>query len=398
MTYHTKRRMLVGFASTAAMIGALLVSSVYSQAATLSPEQRKDGQFASPSTSHAGRLPANQHFWDALALEPRDAWSRLRASLQWQESLDEPRVQQWIDHYRASPHNIVEITERARPWLAWIVEQVEERGLPGEIALIPFVESSFDPTARSHRGAAGLWQFMPGTGDALGLRRARGYDGRLDVVASTRAALDYIELQADQWYEGDLELSLAAYNAGAGTVNRARRNAISSGNGDDYWSLSLPRETMNYVPKLKAIAAIINDPDKYQVALPDIEDAPAFAKIPVSRPLGLDEAARLSGASRGELSELNPALSNGTAHPGQARVLLVPTDRADTLMARLETPASPSGSGDGSYVVQSGDSLSTIASRQGVSVSRIRQVNGLNGDVLHPGQVLDLPRESVAYR
>lgn len=398
MTYHTKRRMLIGFTSTAALIGALLASSVYSQAGKLSPEQRKNGQFASPSTPHTGRLPVEPHFWDALALEPRDAWSRLRASLQWQESLDEPRVQHWIEHYRASPHNIVEITERARPWLAWIVEQVEERGLPGEIALIPFVESSFDPTARSHRGAAGLWQFMPGTGDALGLRRARGFDGRLDVVASTRAALDYIELQADQWYEGDLELSLAAYNAGAGTVNRARRNAISSGNGDDYWSLRLPQETMNYVPKLKAIAAIINDPDKYQVALPEIEDAPAFAKIPVHRPIGLDEAARLSGASRGELSELNPALRNGTAHPSQARVLLVPTDRADTLMARLETPSSPSGSGEDSYVVQSGDSLSAIASREGVSVSQIRQVNGLNGDMLHPGQVLDLPRESVAYR
>ncbi|MBE0487763.1 MAG: transglycosylase SLT domain-containing protein [Halomonas sp.] len=401
MTYHTKRRMLIGLASTTALLGSLLASGVYSQAATLTLEQRqsaRQGATALPQTAQAPQLPTEQHFWDALALEPRDAWSRLRASFQWQESLDEPRVQQWIDHYRASPNNIVEITERARPWLAWIVEQVEERGLPGEIALIPFVESSFDPTARSHRGAAGLWQFMPGTGDALGLRRARGYDGRLDVVASTGAALDYLELQADQWYEGDLELSLAAYNAGAGTVNRARRNAVAQGHAGDYWSLSLPRETMNYVPKLKAIAAIINDPDQYRVALPEIEDAPAFAKIPVHRPLGLDEAARLSGASRGELAELNPALGNGTAHPGQARVLLVPADRAETLMARLETPASPAGSGEGTYVVQSGDSLSAIASRQGVSVSQIRQANGLNDDLLQPGQVLDLPRESLASR
>ena len=401
MTFHTKRRKLIGFASTTALIGSLLASGVYSQAATLSPEQRQNalkGTASPPQTAETHRLPTEQHFWDALALEPRDAWSRLRASFQWQESLDEPRVQEWIEYYRQSPHNIVEITERARPWLAWIVEQVEERGLPGEIALIPFVESSFDPTARSHRGAAGLWQFMPGTGDALGLRRGNGYDGRLDVVASTRAALDYLELQADQWYDGDLELSLAAYNAGAGTVNRSRRNAIAQGHAGDYWSLSLPRETMNYVPKLKAIAAIINDPDQYQVALPEIEDAPAFAKIPVDRPLALDEAARLSGASRGELAELNPALRNGTANPGQARVLLVPADRADTLMARLETPASPVGSGEARYVVQQGDSLSAIASREGVSVAQIRQANGLNGDILQPGQVLDLPRQSLASR
>lgn len=398
MTYHTKRRKLIGLASTTALIGSLLASGVYSQAATLTPEQRLQARSAAPSTPQVQRLPSEQHFWDALALEPRDAWSRLRASFEWQDSVNEPRVQEWIDHYRSSPENVVEITERARPWLAWIVEQVEERGLPGEIALIPFVESSFDPTARSHRGAAGLWQFMPGTGDALGLRRAGGYDGRIDVVASTRAALDYIELQADQWYEGDLELSLAAYNAGAGTVNRARRNAAASGNGDDYWSLSLPRETMNYVPKLKAIAAIIDDPDKYRVALPEIEDAPAFAKIPLDRPLALNEAARLSGATNGELAELNPALSNGTAHPNQARVLLVPAERADTLMARLEGPSSPTDGGEGSYVVQNGDSLSAIASRQGVSVAQIRQANGLNGDVLQPGQVLDLPGESLASR
>ncbi|WP_369424756.1 LysM peptidoglycan-binding domain-containing protein [Halomonas alkalicola] len=181
-------------------------------------------------------------------------------------------------------------------------------------------------------------------------------------------------------------------------MNRSRRNAIAQGHAGDYWSLSLPRETMNYVPKLKAIAAIINDPDQYQVALPEIEDAPAFAKIPVDRPLALDEAARLSGASRGELAELNPALRNGTANPGQARVLLVPADRADTLMARLETPASPVGSGEARYVVQQGDSLSAIASREGVSVAQIRQANGLNGDILQPGQVLDLPRQSLASR
>ncbi|MFO8044251.1 MAG: lytic transglycosylase, partial [Halomonas sp.] len=135
MTYHTKRRLLIGFASVSALIGSLLASSVYSQASTLSAEQRQTLSFSATSTSQSQRLPPAAHFWDALALEPRDAWSRLRASFQWQQGLDEPRVQQWIDHYRASPQNIVEITERARPWLAWIVEQVEARGLPGEIAL-----------------------------------------------------------------------------------------------------------------------------------------------------------------------------------------------------------------------------------------------------------------------
>ncbi|MGM0914141.1 MAG: transglycosylase SLT domain-containing protein [Pseudomonadota bacterium] len=396
MTYHTTRRRLFAFASSAALLGALMTAGAHSQAATL----ERSG--TTGAAQHGAIQPApgdmTQHFWDALALETRDAWSRLRDSFQWQDDLHDPRVQAWIDHYRQSPHNIAEITERARPWLAWITEKVEERGLPGEIALIPFIESSFDPAARSHRGAAGLWQFMPRTGDSLGLSRQRGYDGRLDVVASTYAALDYIEYQADQWYEGDLELSLAAYNAGAGTVNKARRNAIAQGKGGDYWSLSLPRETMNYVPKLKAIAAIINAPDDYQVALSEIEDAPAFAKIPVERPLRLDEAARLAGVSQGTIAELNPGVTGGAIHPGKDRVLLVPSERADALLARLDTPTSPATAQDSRYVVRSGDTLADIAARQGISVAELRQANGINGNMIQPGQALELPTRSLASR
>jgi len=396
MTYHTTRRRLFAFASSAALMGALMTAGANSQAATL------DRSDAIGAAQHEALQPSpgamNRHFWDALAVESRDAWSRLRDNFQWQDDLDDPRVQAWIDHYRQSPHNIAEITERARPWLTWITKKVEERGLPGEIALIPFIESSFDPAARSHRGAAGLWQFMPRTGDALGLDRRRGYDGRLDVVASTEAALDYIEYQADQWYEGDLELSLAAYNAGAGTVNKARRRAIAQGKSGDYWSLSLPRETMNYVPKLKAIAAIVNDPDDYQVALPEIEDAPAFAKIPVERPLRLDEAARLAGVPHGAIASLNPGVTGAAIHPGDQRVLLVPFERADEMLARLDAPAIPNTAQDARYVVRRGDTLGDIAARQGVSVGELRQANGISGNLIQPGQALELPTRSLASR
>ncbi|MDR9440575.1 MAG: transglycosylase SLT domain-containing protein, partial [Halomonas sp.] len=303
MTYHTTRRRILGFTSCLALMGSLLAATGNSQASPI-----PQGAFKDDSASHSASLPSNGAFWDALALEPQDAWSRLAAAFQWQEDVDQPRVQKWIDHYRQSPHNIVEITERAKPWLAWITERVEERELPGEVALIPFIESSFDPTARSHRGAAGLWQFMPGTGHALGLRRGGGYDGRLDVARSTHAALDYIEMQAEQWYEGDIELSLAAYNAGAGTVNRARSAALSRGRSGTYWDLKLPRETMAYVPKLVAISAIIAEPERYQVELPRIEAAPAVAEVPVIRPMDLGEAARLAGVSPAALADLNPGL------------------------------------------------------------------------------------------
>ncbi len=390
MTYHTTRRRILGFTSCLALMGSLMAATGNSQA---SPTPQR--AFKDDSASHSAQyppLPTNQTFWDALALEPRDAWSRLAEAFQWQEDVDQARVRQWIDHYRQSPHNIVEITERARPWLAWITERVEERDLPGEVALIPFIESSFDPTARSHRGAAGLWQFMPGTGHALGLQRGGGYDGRLDVARSTHAALDYIEMQAEQWYEGDIELSLAAYNAGAGTVNRARSAAISRGQAGSYWDLELPRETMAYVPKLIAISAIIADPARYNVELPPIEATPAFAEVPVTRTLELGEAARLAGVSHAALAELNPGLLGSSADPRHVKRLLVPADSAERLVARLSGEAGRrSTDGDDVYVVRRGDSLSAIASRHAVALADLARWNGIERpNALQPGQQLTL--------
>lgn len=394
MTYYTTRRRMLGFASVVALIGSLLAGA-QGQASTRLPPGSGD---VLPQDSAAPS--AGSHFWEALALEPTDAWSRLRANFQWQDQRHNERVQHWISHYQANPQNIVEITERARPWLAWITEQVEQRGLPGEIALIPFIESSFDPRARSHRGAAGLWQFMPGTADALGLRRNGAYDGRLDVVTSTRAALDYIELQADQWYDGNIKLSLAAYNAGAGTVNRARSVSLSRGDAGDYWSLQLPNETMHYLPKLKAIAAIIDTPDEYQVTLPEIDATPGFASIPLTQPLGLTEAARLTGVSPDTMADLNPGLIGGNAHPNHTKALLVPVGREEVLLSQLENPQSPRGNStsEDAYIVQHGDSLSLIADRHGVSVEEIRRQNGLDGNLIRPGQALDIPQRSLAFR
>jgi len=394
MTYHTARRRILGFASVMALTGSLLAGN-HGQASTQVPYG--NGDAAPPGDTDPS---TGSHFWNALALEPQDAWSRLRDNFQWQDQRQHERVQHWIAQYQANPHNIAEITERARPWLAWITEQVEQRGLPGEIALIPFIESSFDPRARSHRGAAGLWQFMPGTADALGLRRNGAYDGRLDVITSTRAALDYIELQADQWYDGNIKLSLAAYNAGAGTVNRARNISLSRGNADDYWSLELPNETMQYLPKLKAIAAIIAAPEKYQVTLPDIEATAGFASIPLTQPLNLTEAARLAGVSLDTMADLNPGLIGGNAHPNHTNALLVPVDREEVLLSRLESRQSlpVNSASEDTYVVRNGDSLSLIAARHEVSVEEIRQHNDLDGNLIRSGQALDIPQRSLALR
>lgn len=304
------------------------------------------------------------------------------------------RVDEWIEYYRSSPHNIAAITERATPWLAWIAQQVSDRGLPGEIALIPFVESSFDPSARSHLGAAGLWQFMPGTGDALGLVRNGNYDGRLDVVTSTEAALDYLEMQADQWYEGDLMLSLAAYNAGAGTVNRAQRQAQSQGLDGKYWDLSLPHETMQYVPKLKAIATIINDPEKYGVSLPDIHPDPAFAKVQLEQPVSLAQASQLLDVSQSALAELNPGLLNGSLDPRSAQTLLVPEEVDTQVLAQLsqsDDTALASASTPAVHRVERGDNLSAIAAQYNLDQQDLIRWNAIDRpEALQPGQLLSL--------
>ncbi|ERL52991.1 transglycosylase SLT domain-containing protein [Halomonas huangheensis] len=379
-------------ASSLALIGSLMTSAWSSQASTLPMDSRYS---TSSTTSVSPPQHLTSHFWEALELEPQDVWTSLRGDFRWQDQAFNARVQEWIDYYQSSPENIAEITERARPWLAWISQQVEARGLPGEIALIPFIESSFDPTARSHFGAAGLWQIMPRTGDALGLKRNGSWDGRVDVVTSTGAALDYIETQADEWYDGDLLLSLAAYNAGAGTVNNARRAAQARGLAGDYWDLNLPAETMAYVPKLIAISHIISDPEQYAINLPEISGSAAFARITLTSPISLSEAANLAGVTTSELARLNPGVKTSTVDPRHARQLLVPTANAESLRASLsdqligETQVASNSSG--THVVEQGDTLSRIAVLHSVSTSDLARWNGIDdSQAIHPGQRLTI--------
>ncbi|WP_447955640.1 transglycosylase SLT domain-containing protein [Vreelandella sp. EE7] len=405
MTYRTIRQRFLLSAGSTVIMGLLMATAANSEASA-----NRSGVFTSapaPNTLPASggqQAPASKldayhaHFWDSLSLEPQSVWKTLRDAFQWQDKALTPdaqaRVDQWIEYYRARPENIAEITRRATPWLAWITEQVSARDLPGEIALIPFVESSFDPSAKSHMGAAGLWQFMPRTGDALGLVRNSRYDGRLDVLTSTQAALDYLESQAEQWYAGDMMLSLAAYNAGAGTVNKAVRRAHGQGLEGSYWDLNLPSETLQYVPKLKAISAIIQDPEFYGVELPEIHASPAFAKVQLAQPLSLAQASTLLDVSQQRLAELNPGLLAAQAGPQSAQTLLVPESADSELIAELsqngssmlattQTPAV--------HRVERGDSLSAIAARYNVDQSDLIRWNALERpNALETGQLLAL--------
>ncbi|MGS0468221.1 LysM peptidoglycan-binding domain-containing protein [Cobetia marina] len=269
-----------------------------------------------------------------------------------------------------------------------MTRRTEARGLPAELALLPFIESAYDPDAAHPGGATGMWQFMPQTGDAMGLTRNRWYDGRKDVLMATDAALDYLQSQGERWYDGDWELALAAYNAGAGTVNRARRRA---GSGDeDYWNIKLPSETMEYVPKLLALAAVIREPEEYGLNLPAIPDTPEIAAVDTRGQLDLSVAARLAGISESELRTLNPAYKRWATSPGDSS-LVIPATARDTFLSKLETLPQETRESWAEYRVQRGDSLSVIARRSGLTLAELKQKNRLSGNTIRVGQPLLVP-------
>ncbi|MDF9434356.1 LysM peptidoglycan-binding domain-containing protein [Chromohalobacter israelensis] len=341
-----------------------------------------------------GTSAATTTFWQALVLQrapQADTWTRLKQGFGLPHDIQHPRVAKWLDWYAAHPEHVEQVAAKARPWLRWVTRQLEARDMPTEIALLPFIESAYDPTARHPGGASGLWQFMPGTGEAMGLAETWWYDGRRDVVSSTNAALDYLQTLADQWYEGNMELALAAYNAGAGTVNRARERAAAQGKPIDYWHLSLPAQTMDYVPKLLALSAVISDPQRYAVDLPSIPDRPAIARVTAEGQLSLADAAQLADVSEARLQALNPGLRRGATRPDRNAQLIVPADRRQRFLANLDTLPAEKRRTRTHYVVQSGDTLSGIAARHDIPVSVLRRQNGISGDMLRVGQSLVLP-------
>ena len=242
-----------------------------------------------------------------------------------------PRVQTEIRRFVADPDRLYQILKAAIPYIYFIHKQTEARGLPAEIALIPVIESEFNPYDKSNKGATGLWQLMSGTANELGIKVKSGYDGRRNVVASTKAALAYFN-DLGQLFNGNWYLAIAAYNCGQGKVKSAMRRTGS----DSFWNLPLPRDTKYYVPRLLAVAAIIKDPEKYGIELPPVSNEPYFEELPVSKPVNLETVAKSSGVNIETLSKLNPDYTKGS-HPKkkEAKTLLVPVGKVNSVKASL---------------------------------------------------------------
>jgi membrane-bound lytic murein transglycosylase D len=305
---------------------------------------------------------------DDVPLPDPDLWQRIRLGFTL-EPLDSPLVREQEDWYASRPDYIKRFVGRGSLYLHYIVEQVEKRHMPTEIALLPVVESAFTPRANSRAKAVGLWQFIPSTGKNYGLTQDWWRDKRRDVVAATDAALNYLQKLHDMF--GSWELALAAYNCGEGCVQRAVAYNQRRGLPTDYESLRLPPETRSYVPKLMAVKNIVLSPAAYGIELESVPDEPYFTTVDAPSRMDVKIAAKLANMSEEEFLALNPAFNKPVAMGGS---IVLPIDKADDFKANLETWDKPLVSWT-TYNARRGESLDTIARRHGVTAGQLRAAN-----------------------
>ena len=307
-------------------------------------------------------------------------------------------VDRELENYRSRPDYLDRIFRRGSRYLYYIVTELEKRGMPLELALLPVVESAFNPVAYSRSRASGLWQFIPSTGKHYGLEQNWWIDERRDVIKATDAALDYLQY-LHRYFDGDWFLAIAAYNGGEGTVSRAVKSNRSAGKPTDFFSLKLRAETRDYVPKLLAISRLVGNPQAYGLSFLPIPDQPYFTIVDPGRQVHVGEAAELAGITRDDMFALNPSFNRMVTPPDGPHRLLLPIGSAEVFRQALE-----SGRGSDSlalaaiappptvyHKVRRGDSLSSIARRHDVSVQSIKEANGLRGTMIHAGDRLVIP-------
>lgn len=325
----------------------------------------------------------------------RDIWHDIRTKFTMNLDIDDPRVDAELRWYSRNQGYFNRVADRARRYLPYVYQELVAHDMPLELTLLPIIESAYDPFAYSHGRASGMWQFIPGTGAHYGLNQDWWYDGRRDIIASTQAAIDFMDDLGRQ-FDGDWELALAAYNAGGGTVRRAQRINREQGLPTNFWHLGLPAETRAYVPKMIALATIVSDPEAHGITLPPMANEPYFEKIDIDGQIDLAQAARLADISLEELYLLNPGYNQWATHPSDTQYLLVPVEKAENFRIELaELPADQRVSWS-RYEIQPGDSLITIARAHQTTVNVLRDVNELNSNVIRAGDHMLIPSASAA--
>ncbi|ORU94268.1 MAG: lytic transglycosylase [Cycloclasticus sp. symbiont of Bathymodiolus heckerae] len=320
---------------------------------------------------------------------PITLWQRLFALYQL-PSIQNEQIQAEINWYSKHPEYLSRVQKNATPYLYHIVNEVEKRGIPGELALLPIVESAYRPFAYSHGRAAGLWQFIPSTGRAFGLQQTWWYDGRRDVYRSTNAALTYLT-QLSKRFNNNWLLALAGYNAGGGSVSLAIRKNKRRGLDTDFWALKLRKETKHYVPKLIAIATILANAEKYNITLIDIPNAPYFERVNTIKQIDLARAAELADISIEELYVLNPSFNQWATSPKGPHFLLIPVDKAAGFKTKLATLPDSQRLKWVRHKVKPGETLGHIARLYRTTTKQIIQANAIKNNLIHEGKHLLIP-------
>ena len=326
-----------------------------------------------------------------LRSEYGDLWTRIRDGFALHD-LETTEVRQSETWYASRPDYVARMVDRSRRYLYYIVGQVQKRGMPTEVALLPMIESAFNPMAYSRSRASGIWQFIPSTGKHYGLQQNWWFDERRDVVAATDSALDYLQKLYAEF--GDWHLALAAYNWGEGSVRRARAYNAMRGLPTDYLSLSMPAETRQYVPKLQAIKNIVADPEAFGLELADIPDAPYFAVVRTTKKMDVKVAAQLAEMPIDEFLSLNPQHNRPVIAGADGATLLLPYDKAELFAAKLELSNQPMVTWQ-AYKTRAGDTLPQVAARFGLPLETLRTVNGIGARGTVPvGHALLVPSQA----
>ena len=380
------------FNTMVSVLACLLLAGCMTSKTLTEPEPAPEPAAPEPRVVQHVETP-EQHPEDTRATRPPppiDLWERLRAGFTLSRETDRKRVLNELRWYVDHPEYVERVARRAAPHLHYIVEELERRGLPLEFALLPIVESAYDPFAYSHGRAAGLWQFIPATARVYGLRIDWWYDGRRDVRASTNAAINYLAY-LHGLFDGDWLLALAAYNAGQGNVLSSIRRSQLPEDEVSFWALKILKETYTYVPRLLAISEIFANPDRYGVTLPSQANEPYWEMVDTGGQLDLHKAARMAGISDEELYSLNPAFNRWATHPEGPHELLVPVAKAEGFRRALaDLPATQRLSWKSHEVVY-GENLGSIAKRYRTTVDTIRSANEISGNVIRAGESLLIP-------
>ena len=319
-----------------------------------------------------------------------DLWFLIKDELQFDQNINHRSVKDKIAWFARNQEYIDRVADRAQPYLFHIITKLKERDMPLDLALLPIVESAYQPFAYSPSRASGIWQFIPSTGKRYGLKQNWWYDGRRDIIAATDAALDYLEMLHKR-FNGNWFHALAAYNVGEGRVERAIRKNKKAGKRTDFWSLRLPRETRGYVPSLLAIAEVLKHNSKYNISFKAIPNKPHFENIDIGSQIDLATVSKLSGLSIDDVYTLNPGFNRWATDPKGPHRLLIPVDKAEDFKQKLAALSKSERITWKQHIIREGESLSQIASRYQTSVTALKQTNRLKRNLIRAGRSLLIP-------